>query len=152
RPSILPAGLLFTVGRWYLSGQFASRVRAIRLLTRLFIPLAAATLFLGWYNVARFGDPLDMGYAYILEASDIKERFLQYGNFSLAFFPENLFIATLKPPFFHLHCLRESCLLVEPNPVGMGFIWTSPLLLYALLALRQNEADGQQNGLLAACV
>ena len=75
---------------------------------------------------------------------------MQYGNFSPVFLPENLFIATIKPPWFHLHCLGQVCPLVEPNPLGMGILWTSPVLLYAVFAFRHAGREKRQNIWLAA--
>lgn len=149
RPSIVPGALFFAVGTWHLCHPRVSwRCRAI-FLTRLFVPFTAAVAFLGWYNAARFGSPLETGYAYIQEAPDIKQRFLQYGNFSIVFLPENGFIAAIKPPLIHLHCLSQACPTFEPHPLGMGLLWTSPVLLYGLLAFRQKGHEQKQNILLA---
>ena len=149
RPSIVPGALLFAVSTWHLCHPRASCQCRITFLTRFFIPFTAAVVFLGWYNCVRFGSPLETGYAYIQEAPDIKQRFLHYGNFSFAFLPENMFIATIKPPLIHLHCLSQSCPIFEPHPLGMGLIWTSPVLLYGLLMFRQKEREHKQNLLLA---
>jgi hypothetical protein len=149
RPSIVPGAILSAIGIWHLCHLRVSWQCRTTFLTRLFIPFTAAVMFLGWYNYVRFGSPLETGYAYIQEAADIKQRFMHYGNFSLAFLPENLFIAVLKPPLIHLHCLSQACAIFEPHPLGMGFIWTSPVLLYGLLALRQKEREQKQNILLA---
>ncbi|MEO8611674.1 MAG: hypothetical protein ABI690_27490 [Chloroflexota bacterium] len=148
RPSIVPGALVFAVGTWQMCHPRASWQCRIHFLTRLLIPLTVAMGFLGWYNWARFGSPLEMGYAYIQEAPDIKQRFLTHGNFSPFFLPENLFIATVKPPLIHLHCLGQLCPIFEPHPLGMGLIWTSPFLFYGLWALRQKVRERQQNILL----
>jgi hypothetical protein len=150
RPSIMPGALLFAVSTWQLCRPNFSRKDRLTFWSQFFVPITAAIIFLGCYNWVRFGSPLETGYAYIQESTDIKGRFLQYGNFNLVFLPENLFIATLKPPLIHLHCLHESCPLFEPHPLGMGLIWVSPFLLYGGLALRQKGRHYQQNMLLAA--
>jgi hypothetical protein len=152
RPSIVPGALLFAIGTWHLCHPRASWRCHRVFLTQLFIPFTAGVVFLSWYNWARFGSPLETGYAYIQEASDIKQRFLQHGNFSLVFLPENLFIATIKPPLIHLHCLSQACPIFEPHPLGMGFLWTSPVLLYGVLTLKQKGREHTQNLLLAASI
>lgn len=149
RPSVIPGALIFAVGSWHICRPGASWKCRAEFVSRLLTPFVLAVIFLGWYNAVRFASPLETGYAYIQEAPDIKARFLQYGNFSPAFLPENLWIALLKPPLIHAHCLIQSCPIVEPHPLGMGIIWTSPVLLYAVFAFK-NRCEIKQNLLLAA--
>jgi hypothetical protein len=148
RPSIVPGALLLAVGIIRLHCPPLSTKQRSIFWSQLFIPLLASGIFLGCYNWVRFGNPLDMGYLYIQEAADIKERLLQYGNFNLAFLPENLSIATIKPPIFQPDC-GAACELIQPDPVGMGLLWTSPVLLYGVLALRQKGKRHEQNVLVA---
>ena len=147
RPSIVPGALLFALGFWYLGDE--KQAWKPRAFIRFFLPLAAGVIFLGWYNWVRFDSPIEFGYEHIIEAPDIKQRFLQYGNFSLVFLAENLTIAVVKPPIIRLDCLTHPCPTLEPDPLGMGLIWTSSVLLYALFAFRQTGGERRQNILLA---
>lgn len=101
-------------------------------------PLAAACVFLGVYNYVRFDSFTDFGYGYLNDADSIRERRLTYGGFSPAFLPENLYVATIKPPAqIDLACvIRPDCAAVTPDLWGLGLLWTNPLLLAALAARR----------------
>jgi hypothetical protein len=48
------------------------------------------------YNYARFGNPLDTGYEYIVYIGVLKERVMQYGVFSAKYFLFNLYSVLLK--------------------------------------------------------
>lgn len=150
RPSIVPGAMLLSFGVWHLCHPHAAWGYRLRFASRVLIPFSVALGFLGWYNAIRFGNPFNTGYAYIQEAPDIKARFLQYGNFSPAFLPQNLYIAFFKLPLIHAHCLAQSCPIFEPHPLGMGFIWTSPVLLYSIFALRKKGQERKQSMVLAA--
>jgi hypothetical protein len=147
RPSVLPGAVILGLGWIALCERHNQnrRGQAVVFLT----PVVVGCLLLGLYNWRRFGNLLDMGYAAINEAPDIKERFLAHGNFSLAFLPENVFIATIRPPQFHAECTASDCGLLQPDPLGTGLLWTSPILLYSLLACYDAGEEGRQNRLLA---
>jgi hypothetical protein len=147
RPSVLPGAVVLGLG-WIALCERHNR-KGRRQAVLFLRPLLVGCLLLGLYNWRRFGNMLDMGYAAINEAPDIKERFLAHGNFSLAFLPENLFIAMVKPPQLHSECLGSDCGLIQPDPIGMGQLWTTPIILYGLLACYDSGEEGRQNRLLA---
>ncbi|MCS6836486.1 MAG: hypothetical protein NZ750_10765 [Anaerolineae bacterium] len=133
RPSIGPGALIFALLYWWEDGQ-----KLIARLVALLLPVVLSITFLGAYNALRFGDPLEFGYGFINDSSAIKERRETFGSFSLAFLPDNLYTATLKPPReFNLGCLTNpDCGVITPDLWGMGLLWTSPLLLAGLLSPR----------------
>lgn len=89
------------------------------------MPLLVSLAFLAWYNQTRFGSPSDFGYGHVLDAPNIRERRLEHGSFSPAFLPDNLYTATIRPPLW-----EDS--KPQPDAWGMGLLWLSPVLLYAV--------------------
>lgn len=83
------------------------------------------------YNWARFGDPLEFGYHWMNSPGPLLERQVTWGQFSLHFLPENLYTMLIRPPLLSLTPFH-----VEPDPWGMGLLFTCP----ALLALGFTEA------------
>jgi hypothetical protein len=79
------------------------------------------------YNWARFGDPLEFGYHWMNSPSPLLERQATWGQFSLHFLPENLYTMLIRPPLLSLTPFH-----VEPDPWGMGLLFTCPALLLAL--------------------
>lgn len=115
RPSIVP-GALVVLGIWWLH----ERRQYPNLMW--IIPFALALLILAGYNLARFGSPTDFGYDRINDSSQIAERREEFGLFNIAFLPENLYTATIRPPE-----MVEG--RFEPDPWGMGLLLTSPALV-----------------------
>lgn len=124
RPSIVPGALLLCAGWWLLENRGKALAKAAVLLG---VPLALCTGFLGWYNLVRFGSATNFGYDYIQEAEVLAARRLEHGNFSPAFFPENFYTATVRPPE-----VKDGSF--EPDPWGMGLAYTSPVLVYVFFA------------------
>jgi hypothetical protein len=128
RPTMTPPIILLSLAALWPSW---------RGLLTLALPCLLSLGLIAWHNAARFGSPLDFGYDYINDAGNIRERRLEHGTFSPAFLPENLYVATLKPPLWENG--------PEPDPWGLGLLWTSPALLL-LLYLRP---WGREEALLA---
>ena len=137
RPSILPGTLVFAAGWWWKDEQIIALPSLRRQLTLFLVPLLLSLLFLGWYNWDRFGNPVDFGYSNLQDAPAIQERRLEHGSFNLVFLPENLYTSTIKPPLsIRFDCLqKDACGALTPDQWGLGLLWTSPLLLYGLLAI-----------------
>lgn len=132
RPSIAPGALLFAGVLWW--GDAPLRLRRAVLLA---LPMAVAVLFLGVYNELRFDSPFNFGYGYINDSANIRERRLTHGSFSPVFLPENVYVATVMPPTIRPECLfAPDCPAVTPDLWGMGFLWTNPLFLAGVWALR----------------
>ena len=91
----------------------------------LLTPVTASMLVLALYNAMRFGDPLDGGYLKQMISEPLAFRIREHGQFSLAFFPENLFGTLLRPPLWQKGAL-------VPDLRGMGLPLTTPFLLLTL--------------------
>jgi len=76
------------------------------------------------YNWARFGDPMEFGYHWMNSPGPLLERQVTWGQFSLHFLPENLYTMLIRPPLLSLTPFH-----VEPDPWGMGLLFTCPALL-----------------------
>lgn len=96
---------------------------------REWIGLAAGVLpaiaFFFWYNAARFGSPLESGYA-LATLPEWLEAIRQRGLFSTYHVPMNINYLFLRLPTF----MTEFPFL-RPDGLGMSIFLTSPGLLYA---------------------
>jgi len=95
-----------------------------RVALALVAPVAAGAALHALYNWARFGNPLDAGYHYILMGEAFERRVAEHGRFSLHFLPGNLWGWLARPP------LLERGALV-PDPHGMSLFLTTPFLALA---------------------
>lgn len=101
--------------------------KSIRYLLLFALGTAPALLGQAAYNWARFGSPLEFGYRWMNSPGPLLERQATWGQFSLHFLPENLYTLLIRPPI-----VSSSPLHVEPDPWGMGLLFTCPALLLAL--------------------
>ena len=110
--------------------SLAERVRAIPWAAWgwLIVGFAPALAFFLWYNAARFGSPLESGYA-LASLPDWLERQRQQGLFALVHVPMNLDYL-----FVHLPTLTSTFPYLRPDGLGMSVLVTSPGLLLAVLA------------------
>jgi hypothetical protein len=153
RPFILPGALVFAAGYWLWLRRDFWECRSLRNAAVLFaLPLIVSLSFTATYNYSRFGSPFDFGYSYLSDAPNIKQRRLTYGIFSPVFLPENLAVATVNPPIFYADCSYPLCAKIAPDPWGMGLLWTSPLLLYALLVVPFSKTERRYRYLLAVTI
>lgn len=110
--------------------------RRIRALSLLGVGLAGPIALLLWYNYARFGNPLETGYAYSLVASTLAAQLRKEGVFSLSHVPTNFYYMFLKSvdgyPGNDVATLQFPW--VRPSPRGMGLFFTTPALLYIFRA------------------
>lgn len=99
---------------------------------RAWIGLAAGVLpsivFFFWYNDARFGSPLESGYA-LATLPPWLEELRQQGLFSIVHVPMNLNYLLIHPPM----PIPDPPFL-QPDGYGMSILITSPGLLYAVRA------------------
>ena len=128
------------------SGAFTGR-RFVRQVIALTIPIFVVMLGLFWYNLVRFGAPLDFGYTYMLlkDPSDL----VMYGQFHPHFILENLY-----DNFFRLPYWESACRMFAPNPQGTSIFLTSPVVLYLFLAWKKEiwvQGAWLSIGLIALC-
>lgn len=83
-----------------------------------------------WFNWARFGDPLDTGYARMLEGGWARYRFDHWGNFSLIYVPSNLIRMFLVG--FDVQFAPPSYMVPGMGRWGTSLTFASPFVFYAL--------------------
>ena len=106
------------------------RIRSLpwRVWFLLCLGAAPALVAFAWYNLVRFGDPLQTGYGLAVIA-DFLERRRELGLFSLAQVPQNLDYL-----LFHLPKVTGQFPFLTPDGFGMSLFITSPGLLLAFRA------------------
>ena len=111
-------------------GSFGSRVAALPWRSWVFLGLGLlpALAFFFWYNVARFGDPLESGYALATLPAWLQAQ-RDLGLFSTAHIPMNLDYLFWKSP-----ALTAEFPYFRPDGLGMSVLITSPALLLAVRA------------------
>jgi hypothetical protein len=103
---------------------------------RYVVALSPAILFAFWYNAARFGSPLESGYA-LASLPPFLEAQREQGLFSLSHVGMNLdYLFAHLPTFFVTAKDGTTQWLLPPQPdgLGMSIFITSPGLLLALRA------------------
>ena len=90
--------------------------------------VAPSILFFFWYNLARFGSPMESGYG-LAVLSPFLEAQRQLGLFSTAHIRMNVDYLFLKLP-----TLTNTFPYLRPDGLGMSVLFTSPGLLLAVLA------------------
>jgi hypothetical protein len=108
-------------------GKVRGRREGVRFLLLFALGVAPALLGQMTYNWARFDHPLEFGYRWMNSPGTLLERQVMWGQFSLHFLPENLYTLLVRPPLVSFYPIR-----VEPDPWGMGLLFTCPALLLAL--------------------
>jgi hypothetical protein len=97
-------------------------------------------------NTIKFGNPLDSGYMRIYDDSrndTLARDARSHGVFSLHYVPRNLYYANIGLP----RPLGERGGL-QPNPMGTGIWWTTPLLLWVFVDAIRLWRDGPSRWLL----
>jgi hypothetical protein len=95
--------------------------------------VAPSILFFFWYNLARFGSPLESGYG-LAELPPFLEAQRQLGLFSTAHVNMNVDYLFLKLPKFDFSGQPFGFPFFKPDGLGMSIVFTSPGLLYAVRA------------------
>lgn len=109
----------------------------------LAVGFAPAIVFSLWYNAARFGSPLESGYA-LAGLPDWLAAQRAQGLFALVHVPMNIDYLFLKLPSF-----QSTFPFIRPDWLGMSVLVTSPGLL---LAIRADWRDRTSWALLGAAV
>jgi len=123
----MPVLLAFPLSLVFGLRQARNRQEAARFLLLLAAGLAPVLLGQAAYNWARFGAPLEFGYRWMNSPGPLMERQTTWGQFSLHFLPENLCTLLVRPPL-----ILQAPFHIEPDPWGMGLLFTCPALLLAL--------------------
>lgn len=108
------------------------------------IPFGLVGLGMGWLNRARFGSPLDFGYAYMDSGELVNSFFREHGQFNLYFLGKNIHYAFLALPEW-----STEWPFVRMNLWGMSMFLSTPALVYAFVApWRTRVAQGMALGTL----
>jgi len=102
-----------------------ARVGWRRAMVPIVVPVVAAVAVHAVYNWARFGNPTDAGYSYMLMNGQLQGLVANFGRFNASFLGGNL-----GGWLFRLPVRTESGL--APDPHGMSLLITTPYLLLAL--------------------
>ncbi len=129
RPSVFWAFLFFIVIGIKESLDDGDMKRFFIRMGRFVIPYLAWAVLLGLFNYARFGNPLEFGFAYMNHAAYLKERLDAFGTLHPHYFMENLSVA-----FTSFFTIKNTPPYLIPPPEGMSMFVTSPLLIYAVRA------------------
>jgi hypothetical protein len=138
RPPVL---LALPVFLWLLSPANPPRRLALGA-----IPLALAGAFMAWYDWARFGNPLELGYRYMQIEHLLEVTLQEHGPFSLAYLGRNLHYALLDVPR-----LSARWPFVIMDGWGLCIFISSPALLL-LFAAPWRQKTAQASGLAAGLV
>jgi hypothetical protein len=122
---------------WHMPG----RERLIRIACGL-LPLVFTLGLLAWYNLARFGHPLEMGLAWHnFDPENYGADFARYGVFNLHYLPINIFYQFIIFPY-----------AVYKEGVGSGLFWMTPILIGGLYALWNRRRDPLVWSLALSCL
>lgn len=112
-------------------------VLGFQMIAGLAVPLS----FFLYYNYARFGSPIETGYANAVVGGDTLRSAMNYGLFSLVHVPKNIYALLLAGPqaypSFTAPVLQFP--YIYPSPWGMGIFFTTPAFVYGLLADRRER-------------
>lgn len=131
--------LPFFVAMLLYKGNEETRVTAPEFAKRLgmlLLGVAGPVLLLGLYNYARFGNPLDSGYAHVVLIDNVLREAMNQGLFSPVHIPKNLFMMLVQGPIPYPG--EDAAVLqfpyIQPSKWGLGLFFTSPALLYIFRA------------------
>ena len=147
RPQIGLFGLLFIpFGIQAILAKRGAKDRTIYL-TAALLPVLIVFGLIGWYNAARFGNPLDFGAAYNLTTNDMRYRPVTLDTALMSIFAYVFQLPNLEPSFPFLAPLyaltgEEARVtlqqtwdyvgnIVVESPLG-GVLWLSPLVWFTL--------------------
>ena len=118
------------------TGKIQDYLYRIQNILRLFIGLFILIIILFFYNYIRFGNIFETGYGIDVVGSKALYEARSYGLFSVFHIPRNLFILIFQGPLPHPDLLSPvfSFPYIQPSPLGMGILFTSPAVIYAFRA------------------
>jgi hypothetical protein len=139
---------------WRFSERFSTPVERTKLAVQaaklLIFPLLAL-IVIGGFQMARFQNPLETGYAYIyVDRTDyLAQRAATYGLFSLHFLPENLYQTVLAFPTLKFDGLRLVKIIGDPK--GNSLLFSQPILLL-LIVLGKSLSKARVKSYLFVCL
>lgn len=120
---------------WQLYEAFSThskrKILAGRIAKLLVFPLLATLIIMG-FQMAKFNNPLETGYAFLYEGRDdfLAQRASDYGLYALRFLGENLYQTLFAFPRFEFNGWRITKILGDPN--GNSLLFSQPILIIGL--------------------
>ena len=138
---------------WQFSSCFSTPVARTKLavqITKLLIFPTLALLIIAGFQMARFQNPFETGYAYIyIDRSDyLAQRAATYGLFSVHFLSENLYQTVLALPTFKFEGLHLVKIIADPK--GNSLLFSQPILLLLILLSKSLSNARAQSYLFAS--
>ena len=113
---------------------YGDRWRPTRAQVLLLAGIALPGVLIAWYNVARFGSPLDFGYAHIPSGETgivTDEPWFRYGLVSPLYIPRHLYAILLQSLDW-----RDAFPFLAPNFTGLSLTLSAPFLFFSAVAWR----------------
>jgi Gpi18-like mannosyltransferase len=113
--------------------------RSWRKIAQGVIPLAAIGILMGFYNFARYGNPLELGYRYMQLEQLLARRVAETGSFNFVYLSDNLYNAFIKLPQWQTrwpYAVMDGwgMSMIVSTPV-LGFIFSAPWRQKAVQAM-----------------
>lgn len=121
-------GVLF-----YVLNYFFDHKDYLKRTLRFLLPVVFGIAVFFTYNYFRFGNMLETGYSHQLLFGELHNTRTQ-GMWSLRHIPMHLFLMFFKGPTLIMEPGSFMLSKVMPSPLGMSIVFTSPILLFILLA------------------
>jgi hypothetical protein len=117
---------------WRISEAFstpADRLILAGRVAKLFVFPLLAVIIIAGFQMARFQNPFETGYAYIYSGRTdyLAQRASEHGLFSLYFLPENLYRTFLAFPIFEINGWGIDEIIGDPR--GNSILFSQPILL-----------------------
>lgn len=136
---------------WRLSDRVstpaAQRKLAVQVMKLFIFPLLAFLVIAG-FQMARFQNPFETGYAYIYIGGSnyLAQRANTYGLFSLHFLPDNLYQTVLAFPTLKFDGLRLVKIIGDPK--GNSLLFSQPILLLLILLSKNVSSSARAQAFL----
>ena len=102
---------------------------SLRQLAKGLIPLGILALGMVWYNFARYGSPLDLGYQHMQLERLLAKRLAEHGSFSLAYLGDNAYHA-----FLNLPAWRNRWPFLILDGWGLSLLLSTPIIIAGIVA------------------
>lgn len=124
-----------------------TRLALAKQVAKLFVFPLLAVIIIAVFQLARFQNPFETGYAYIYvgRTDYLAQRAIDYGLFSLHFLPENLYRTFFAFPIFEIDGWRIVKFIGDPR--GNSLLFSQPILL-TILFLRESLATARAKSFL----
>ena len=118
---------------WYLLSKNWNKLKKelLRNVVYGIFPLIITSLFILYYNYARFGNIFDVGLNYHVMGDIFRDEFIVYGSFNLYYLPKNFYYQFIAYPFFAKDAMTFF--------MGGSLFLLSPVFFAVFWAFREKE-------------